>query len=146
MKRAIFPGTFDPFTKGHLEIVQTSLTIFDELIIVLARNSNKTTVFNLTETIDKIIKLCNQTKGLSFVHLQDNLTANVCEYLGAKFIVRGLRNNSDYEYENQMFKYNKLINPSITTIFIPTENCISSSFVRELYLSVGGDKHLKYII
>ena len=98
MKRAIFPGTFDPFTLGHFDILKRSKLLFDEIIVGIGKNSEKKTMFSLKERvefIEKVVKDDNKIKVMSY----DGLTIDFCEKVDAKFIVRGVRNTGDFEFE-----------------------------------------------
>lgn len=127
-KIAVFPGTFNPFTIGHKEVVDKALKIFDEVIILFAQNSGKATE-DFYHNADKITDLF---KGQNVkIHWTNQMVGDKCILLNADFIIRGVRNSVDYEYENNIAKINKELFPYLTTIFIPTDNFISSSFVRE---------------
>lgn len=135
MKRtAFFPGSFDPFTKGHEDIVLRALTLFDEIVIGIGQNSNKNRYFNL----DKMKGYIEQTflgKPVKVVTYQ-NLTANVAKEVGAKFIIRGLRNTTDFEYENSISQVNRHINEELETVFLITSPHlapISSTIIRDLH-------------
>ncbi len=135
MKRtAFFPGSFDPFTKGHEDIVLRALTLFDEIVIGIGQNSNKNRYFNL----DKMKGYIEQTfigEPVRVVTYQ-NLTANVAKEVGAKFIIRGLRNTTDFEYENSISQVNRHINEELETVFLITSPHlapISSTIIRDLH-------------
>ena len=102
-KIAFFPGSFDPFTKGHQDIVLRALPLFDEIVIGIGQNSNKARYFSL-EKMKGYIEQTFQGKPVRVVTYQD-LTANVAKEVGAKFIIRGLRNTTDFEYENSISNY-----------------------------------------
>jgi pantetheine-phosphate adenylyltransferase len=104
-KTAFFPGSFDPFTKGHEDIVLRALTLFDEIVIGIGQNSNKNRYFNL-EKMKGYIENTFQGMPVRVVTYQD-LTANVAKEVGAKFIIRGLRNTTDFEYENSISQVNR---------------------------------------
>lgn len=133
-KIAFFPGSFDPFTKGHQDIVLRALPLFDEIIIGIGQNSNKARYFSL----DKMKGYIEQTfigKPVRVVTYQD-LTANVAKEVGAKFIIRGLRNTTDFEYENSISQVNRHINPALETVFLITSPHlapISSTIIRDLH-------------
>lgn len=133
-KIAFFPGSFDPFTKGHQDIVLRALTLFDEIIIGIGQNSNKARYFSL----DKMKGYIEQTfigKPVRVVTYQD-LTANIAKEVGAKFIIRGLRNTTDFEYENSISQVNRHINPALETVFLITSPHlapISSTIIRDLH-------------
>jgi pantetheine-phosphate adenylyltransferase len=135
MKRtAFFPGSFDPFTKGHEDIVLRALTLFDEIVIGIGQNSNKNRYFNL-EKMKGYIENIFAGKPVRVVTYQD-LTANVAKEVGAKFIVRGLRNTTDFEYENSISQVNRHINGELETVFLITSPHlapISSTIIRDLH-------------
>lgn len=133
-KIAFFPGSFDPFTKGHQDIVLRALPLFDEIVIGIGQNSNKARYFSL----DKMKGYIEQTfigKPVRVVTYQD-LTANVAKAMGAKFIIRGLRNTTDFEYENSISQVNRHINSALETVFLITSPHlapISSTIIRDLH-------------
>lgn len=135
MKRtAFFPGSFDPFTKGHEDIVLRALTLFDEIVIGIGQNSNKNRYFDL-EKMKAYIEQTFQGKPVRVVTYQ-NLTANVAKEVGAKFIIRGLRNTTDFEYENSISQVNRHINEELETVFLITSPHlapISSTIIRDLH-------------
>ena len=145
MKRAIFPGTFDPFTLGHFDILKRSKQLFDEIIVGIGKNSEKKTMFSLKERvefIEKVVKDDNKIKVMSY----DGLTIDFCEKVDAKFIVRGVRNTGDFEFEKAIARTNRFLS-RIETIFILTSaktSFISSSIVRDL-INNDGDYSLSLI-
>lgn len=141
MKRiALFPGTFDPITIGHLNLIERAMHLFDEIVIGIGNNSSKSTLFTLEQReswINEIFK--NQPKIK--VQAYEGLTVNFCEDINAQYILRGLRNMSDFDYEKNIAQMNKLVKPTIETIFLmcdPAYTPISSSVVRDLIRN-GGD-------
>lgn len=135
MKKAIFPGSFDPFTLGHEDVVRRGLSMFDEIIIAIGNNTNKVRYFPLEQTLAKI----NETfASESRVKIQvfNALTAEFAKQEGAAFILRGLRNTTDFEYENTISQANRFVNPGLETVFLitsPSLSAINSSIVRELH-------------
>ena len=138
MKRAIFPGTFDPFTLGHFDILNRSKLLFDEIIVGIGKNNEKKTMFTLGERMEFIkgvVKDDNKIKVLSY----EGLTIDFCERVDAKFIVRGVRNTGDFEFEKAIARTNRFLS-KIETIFILTsakKSFISSSIVRDLINNNG---------
>ncbi len=139
MKTAIYPGTFDPITLGHIDVIKKSIEIFDKVIVATTDNINKNYFFSIDERISiiknslfKDLKLNKKKiKVISF----DTLTINLCKKYKAKVIIRGLRAVSDFEYEYQLAGMNKKLNNKIETIFLMSnvENqIISSNFVKEI--------------
>ncbi|RAJ92564.1 phosphopantetheine adenylyltransferase [Larkinella arboricola] len=136
MKRiALFPGSFDPFTKGHEDIVLRGLKLFDEVVIGIGRNANKQRYFPLevmAELIEKTFADYPSVRVVSY----DDLTANVARELGARFLLRGLRNTTDFEYENSISQVNRYVYEDVETVFLitsPPLAPISSSIIRELH-------------
>ncbi|RZS97983.1 pantetheine-phosphate adenylyltransferase [Cecembia calidifontis] len=140
-KIAIFPGSFDPFTKGHHDIVQRSLNIFDEVIIGIGYNSaKKNRYFEIETMVGKIEELYNDNPRVS-VLVYNDLTSTVAKQYGAKFLVRGLRNTTDFEYENTISQMNRKLNPDLETVFLitsPQYAAVSSTIIREVH-RYGGD-------
>lgn len=142
MRKAIFPGTFDPFTLGHLDILKRSLSLFDEIIVGVGVNENKNTMFNSNQRVD-FIKKCLKNEPKVKVFSYSGLTIDFCKKVGANFIVRGIRNNGDFEFEKAIARTNRKLS-KIETIFLLTSaktSYISSSIVREL-ISNNGDYKL----
>jgi pantetheine-phosphate adenylyltransferase len=133
MKRAIFPGTFDPFTIGHYSIVIRGLKLFDEIVIGIGVNQSKKTLFDLDKRID-IIKQAFKNEPQVSVQTYDSLTIDFAEKVNAKYILRGLRTVSDFEYEHSIANANRQLN-GLETVLLFTEaeySFISSTVVRDL--------------
>ncbi|MBK6978040.1 MAG: pantetheine-phosphate adenylyltransferase [Cytophagaceae bacterium] len=134
-KVAFFPGSFDPFTKGHADIVRRGLNLFDEIIIGIGTNTNKNRYFEI-EAIEREIKgAFDNDPRVKIIHYED-LTASVAKIHGAKFILRGLRNTTDFEYENTISQVNRQLEKELETVFLitsPELAPISSTIVRELH-------------
>lgn len=131
---AIYPGTFDPITNGHLDIIERSCSIFDKVIVAIAVNPSKTPLFTLSERKEMIVKVTSHLKNTETDSF-NGLLMNYAEKKKASVIVRGLRAISDFEYEFQMSLTNKKLNPGINTVFMmPNEkySFLNSSLVREL--------------
>ncbi len=147
-KTAFFPGSFDPFTKGHEDIVLRALALFDEVVIGIGQNSSKSRYFDL-EKIKACIEDTFKGKPVRVVSYQD-LTANVAKEVGAKFIIRGLRNTTDFEYENSISQVNRHINPALETVFLITSPHlapISSTIIRDLHRYGSSiDQYLPYAL
>lgn len=140
IKKAIYPGTFDPITLGHLDIIGATAQIMDELVVAVLCNSQKAPVFSAQERIDMIV---SQTKDIPNVTVRafDGLLVDLAKEEEASFIIRGLRAVTDFEYEMQMTHVNKALYPEIHTIFMAASlqhSYISSSIVREI-AAYGGD-------
>mgnify|MGYP001294489790 FL=1 len=140
MKIGIYPGSFDPVTFGHLDIIERGAKIVDKLIVGVLTNNAKTPLFSSEERVRMINNL---TKHLDNVKAFDGLTVDFAHAEGATVIVRGLRAVTDFEYELQLAQTNKVIAPDIDTIFLTTNlkySYLSSSTVKEI-ASFGGDIH-----
>ena len=141
MKIAVYPGSFDPITNGHLDVLKTGAEIFDRVIIAVAYNSQKPNGFL---KVDERLKLIKETvKGIKNVEVDsfEGLTVEYARKMGASVILRGLRAVSDFEYEMQLSQTNHAIEPGIKTVFLitkPEYNFISSSSVKEVFVN-GGD-------
>lgn len=139
-KIAIYPGSFDPITNGHIDLIKRASKLFDEVIIAITQNANKSSFLSIDQRVDavkKSITSLNNTRVLSF----DSLLVDFAREHNAQIIIRGLRAVSDFEYEFQLSGMNKRLNPGIETLFMtPSEEFanISSSLVREIY-TLGGD-------
>ncbi len=139
MKRAVFPGTFDPFTIGHYSVVKRALTFMDELIIGIGVNEGKRTCFSTEKRVEMIRRLYANEPRIR-VEAYNDLTVDFAQRMGAQFIVRGIRSVKDFEYEENIADINRQL-AGIETILLFTEpelTSISSSTVREL-LSFGKD-------
>ena len=145
MKTAIYPGTFDPLTYGHIDVINKSLNIFDRVIVATTDNTNKNYHFSIVDRLNiinnslfKDLKLSKKKiKVISF----DTLTINLCKKYKAWTIIRGLRAVSDFEYEFQLAGMNKKLNSKIETMFLMSDvenQIISSKFVKEI-ANLGGD-------
>ena len=145
MNTAIYPGTFDPITFGHIDVIKKSLNIFDRVVVATTDNVNKHYHFSINERLEiihnslfKDLKLNKKKiKIISF----DNLTIDLCKKFKANTIIRGLRAVSDFEYEFQLAGMNKKLNSKIETMFLMSDvenQIISSKFVKEI-ASLGGN-------
>jgi len=134
MKRCLFPGSFDPFTKGHEAIVHQALTIFDEVIIGVGINSKKQGLFSTEKKITHIRSLFPNDEQVSVASFQ-KLTVEFCKEVGATHIVRGLRDAKDFEYERSIGHMNHAISGIETVFFLTAQahSAISSSIIREMY-------------
>ena len=144
MKRiALFPGSFDPFTAGHLNILKRALTMFDEVVVAVGINIDKRGFFPLEKKMDIISQATEGLEGVTIINY-DNLTIDTCRELGIHHIVRGVRNMIDFETERSIADANRKLAQDIETIIIPTAQeyaHISSTAVRDI-LKHGGDTSL----
>lgn len=150
MKRiALFPGSFDPFTNGHEDIVLRGLKLFDEVVVGIGRNANKQRYFSL-DTMQRLIEDTFRDYPAVRVVSYDGLTANVARDLGAKFLLRGLRNTTDFEYENGISQVNRYVYEDVETVFLITSPHlapISSSIIRDLHrYGKNIDKFVPYLL
>ena len=139
MRTAIYPGTFDPITYGHIDVIKKSLKIFDRVVIAAAENINKDYLFSVDERIDiiknSLIKDLKMNRKKIPIISFNTLTVNLCKKYKASVIIRGLRAVSDFEYEFQLAGMNKKLNEKIETIFLMSDvenQIISSKFVKEI--------------
>lgn len=139
-RTAIFPGSFDPFTKGHYDVVLRGKELFDQVIVAIGNNSSKSRYFPLEEMIKTVEDLFQEFPTVR-VQSYKGLTADFAKEVGANFLLRGLRNTTDFEYENTIAQANRHVNPDLETVFLitsPRLAYISSSIIREIH-RFGGD-------
>jgi pantetheine-phosphate adenylyltransferase len=142
-KIAIYPGTFDPITLGHLDIIKRAASLFDHLIIAAAKDNYKNPLFSLDERVELISQEVKNLNGSAEISVEkfEGLLIDFANKKNAKVIVRGLRAVSDFEYEFQMFGMNSKLDPEIQTIFLPaseTNHFIASKLVKEV-AKLGGN-------
>ena len=136
----IFPGTFDPITNGHIDLIERAAKMFETMIIAVAKNVGKNPCFDLTERIELIEEVL---KDLSNVKVEEfsNLLVDFAHAKGARLIIRGVRVMSDVEYELQLSRMNRKLHPDIETVFLPSADqysSVSSSLIREI-AQMGGN-------
>lgn len=139
-KVAIFPGSFDPFTRGHESVVLRSLPLFDEVIIAIGNNSSKTGFFTVEERI-KLIKMVFDNQPQVVVQSYDGLTVDFCRSVNAKFMLRGIRTAADFEYERAVAQMNKSMLPDVESVILlttPELTPVNSTIVRDI-LRHGGN-------
>lgn len=148
-KIAIFPGSFDPFTKGHEDIVLRGLRLFDEIVIAIGYNSQKQRYFDIHTMINHMEAVFSDYNNISIITYNE-LTAELANRLNAQYLLRGLRNTTDFEYENSISQVNRHINKDIETVFLitsPELASISSTIIREVHKYGGNvDDFLPYKI
>ena len=138
MKRALFPGSFDPFTLGHQDIVERGVTIFDEIVIGIGHNADKNYMFSLDQR-KMFIEQCFQNNPKVKVMDYVGLTIDFCKSIEASYLLRGVRNNGDFEFEKAIARTNRELS-EIETVFLLTSvqtSFISSSIVREIIRNKG---------
>src|SRR5690554_3832 len=140
-KTAIFPGSFDPYTYGHHDIVLRGLNLFDEVIIGIGYNSTKQNrYFDIDLMVSKISQVYEDTPSVKVV-VYNELTSTLARKLNAGFLIRGLRNTTDFEYENTISQMNRYLNEGLETVFLitsPQFAAISSTIIREVH-KYGGE-------
>lgn len=137
---AVFPGSFDPITKGHVAVLEAALPLFDKIYVAIGINAAKQGCFPLEQRKVWIRQALPQTDKIEVIDY-DCLTVDLCKKLNVRYLIRGLRNASDFQYEKDIAEANRLLWPELETLFFPTRpelSCISSSVVRDVYRH-GGD-------
>ena len=140
MKRAIFPGSFDPFTVGHESIVRRATQLFDEIIIAIGYNTNKPGYFPIEKRLEWISDVFIDEPKVK-VDRYDELTVDYCNRVKANFILRGIRTSADFEYERAIAQVNKKMLPDVESVFLlttPEHTPVNSSIVRDI-IRHGGD-------
>lgn len=138
-RKALFPGTFDPITVGHVNIINRALSMFDEIVIGIGHNSSKATLFPLETRLGWIEQIFKNEPKIT-VASYEGLTVTFCKEIGANYILRGLRNMADFDYEKNIAQMNKLVHNEAETVFLmcdPAYTPISSSVVRDLIRNGG---------
>jgi len=137
---ALFPGTFDPITIGHLDIINRSLSLFDKLVIGIGRNASKVAMFSEEQRLQWINEIFKDEAKVT-AQVYEGLTVDCCKKIGASFIVRGIRYVNDFEYEKAIADMNRSLSPDIETIFLtclPQYTSVASTLVRDVIRN-GGD-------
>ena len=139
-RKAVFPGTFDPVTTGHVDIVKRALPLFDEIVIAIGVNSQKQTLFELEDRKKWLERVFDNDPRIR-VDVFEGLTVHFCKKIGARYLIRGLRNVSDFDYEKTISQLNHIVGDRVETVFFisrPEFSYISSTIVREI-IKGGGD-------
>lgn len=135
----LFPGTFDPITKGHTDVIERALPLFDKIVVGIGINSSKQPMFSPEQRIDWIRDIFKNESKVE-VTSYSGLTIDFCKEIGANFIMRGIRYISDFEYEKAIADMNRMLSPDIETIFLtcaPQYSTISSTIVRDVIRNKG---------
>ncbi|MBG8555572.1 pantetheine-phosphate adenylyltransferase [Hymenobacter guriensis] len=135
MNVALFPGSFDPFTNGHLDVVRRGVGLFDQIIIAIGNNSSKTRYLPVEQMATMIEQVFADEPRVT-VQTYKGLTADFAREVGARYLLRGLRNTTDFEYENTIAQANRHVNPALETVFLitsPPLAAISSTIIREIH-------------
>ncbi len=138
-KIAVFPGSFDPITKGHEEIVRRALPLFDEIIVAIGQNTSKASLFSLEQRVNWIETTFSDCPKVR-VHTYEGLTVDFCRKHGAAFILRGVRNGGDYEYERSIAQMNKAMHSDVETVLLFSDLAfasIHSTIIREIIKNKG---------
>lgn len=139
-KIAVFPGSFDPITIGHVDLVNRALPLFDKIIVAVGINTQKSSLFPLDQRLQWLEQVFDDVPEVE-VGFFERLTADYCKRIGAQYLLRGLRNASDFDYEKTISQLNNIIGGGLETIFLisqPGYSHISSTIVREI-IKGGGD-------
>ncbi|MCD6354391.1 MAG: pantetheine-phosphate adenylyltransferase [Prolixibacteraceae bacterium] len=139
-KTAIFPGSFDPFTVGHESIVRRAISLFDKIVIMIGYNANKKSFFPIEKRMKWINEVFQNVPTVE-VQIYDGLTVDFCKKVNAKYILRGIRTASDFEYERAIAQINKKMHPEIETFFLltlPEHTPINATIIRDIVFH-GGD-------
>lgn len=139
MKRAVFPGSFDPITRGHLNILERSVPLFDEIIVAVGVNSAKQSMFTLEQRLAWLEAVCRRFPTVR-VESFEGLTADFCRQCDAHWLIRGVRNGGDFEYERTIAQMTKVLHPELETVILFTDPefaHIHSNVVREILKNKG---------
>ena len=138
-KVAIYPGSFDPFTKGHQNIIERGVRVFGQVVVAVAHNTSKKTIFTLEERVELLNEIFRGREDVKVAYFE-GLLVEYAKKMGTNVVLRGMRTVSDFEYELQMALANKTLSPELETVFMVTDSefsHISSSVIREV-VSLGG--------
>jgi len=141
-RKAVFPGSFDPITTGHVDLVKRALPLFDEIIVAIGVNSQKQTLFSVEERKQWIERVFENEPKVT-VDIFEGLTVHFCKKVSAHYLLRGLRNASDFDYEKTISQLNHIVGDNVETLFLiskPEFSHISSTIVREIIKGGGNAK------
>ncbi|MBK8701010.1 MAG: pantetheine-phosphate adenylyltransferase [Saprospiraceae bacterium] len=139
MKLAVFPGSFDPITVGHVDLVERAIPLFDKIVVAVGINNQKQTLFSLEKRLEWLTKTFESHPTVE-VDSFEGLTVNYCKHIQARYLLRGLRQASDFDYEKTISQLNSIIGDNIETVFLisrPEFSHISSTIVREIIKGQG---------
>ncbi|HPE33625.1 MAG TPA: pantetheine-phosphate adenylyltransferase [Bacteroidales bacterium] len=139
-KIAVFPGSFDPITKGHEDIIIRAIPLFDKIIVAIGQNQDKKVYFSIQKRLE-FLRIVFKNHPTIEVEEYSGLTVDFCKKIGARFILRGLRTSADFEFERSIAQVNKKLHPEIETVFLltlPEYTALNSSVIRDI-LRHGGD-------
>lgn len=139
MKKAVFPGSFDPITNGHMDVIKRALPLFDEIIIAIGINSQKKYLYELDQRMEWLNKLFKKESRIK-IDCFEGLTLKYCKKVNAQFLIRGIRNAADFDYERTISQINYSVTKKLDTVFLiarPELSHVSSTIVRELILGKG---------
>lgn len=141
MSCALFPGSFDPITNGHVDVIRKAVKIFDKVFVVVMTNSSKHYLFNADERVQLVKDAIKDESQIIVLKKPNELTVNVARELGANAIIRGVRNSEDFIYEQQIATMNHVLNQQVETVLLftsPQNNFVASSIIKEV-AQFGGD-------
>lgn len=140
MKRiAVFPGSFDPITRGHEDIVSRAKNLFDEVVVAIGQNSSKQSMFSLEQRKKWIEHTFKKSENVR-VETYSGLTINFCQAIGSRYLLRGIRNTNDFEFERSIAQMNRGLNPEVETVLLftsPELSAINSTIVRDIVKNEG---------
>jgi pantetheine-phosphate adenylyltransferase len=142
-KIAVFPGSFDPITKGHEDIIRRAVPLFDKIIVAIGQNQDKKVRFSIEKRLEFLKTVFKSYPSIE-IKKYSGLTVDYCKKVGAQYILRGLRTSADFEFERSIAQVNKKLHPEIETVFfltLPEYTALNSSVVRDI-IRHGGDPSL----
>jgi len=139
MQKAVFPGSFDPITSGHVDSVKRAIPLFDRIVVAIGENSQKQYLYPLEQRLDWLRDVFKEDSSIEIDYFE-GLTAHYCRKIGAQYMIRGLRNASDFDYEKTISQLNSIVVDNLETVFLisrPAFSHISSTIVREIIKGEG---------